>query len=419
MVCTFGDQADVEFWKGRELPLRQLIGLDGRMRAVRFGESPFESADAERARAAWAELEGKTVKQAQAKSVELLRAAGALAAEPRAITHAVKFYERGTPPARVRADPPVVRARARPPARVHRAGPQDRVAPGVHARALRELGRGPEPGLVRQPPALLRRALPGLVPARPRRARPTTTRPIWAAPESLPIDPLAVGAPGLHRGAAGQAGRLRGRSRRDGHLGDVVAHAADRESLAARREAPPERVPVRHAPAGARDHPHLGLLHDREGVDARARDPLAQRGDLRLDPRPRPQEDVEVEGQRGHADGALRHALGRRRALLGRARAARRRHGARRAGHEARPAARDQARQRGALRAAAARARGRERGVARRGAHRATRSTSTSRRGSRSWSSARRRRSATSTSPRRCTPAKRPSGTSATTTSRS
>ena len=67
MVCTFGDQADVEFWKGRELPLRQLIGLDGRMRAVRFGESPFESADPERARGAWAELEGKTVKQAQAQ----------------------------------------------------------------------------------------------------------------------------------------------------------------------------------------------------------------------------------------------------------------------------------------------------------------------------------------------------------------
>ena len=40
MVCTFGDQADVEFWKGRDLPLRQLIGLDGRMRKIVFGEAP-------------------------------------------------------------------------------------------------------------------------------------------------------------------------------------------------------------------------------------------------------------------------------------------------------------------------------------------------------------------------------------------
>ncbi len=98
MVCTFGDQADVEFWRAQSLPLRQLIGPDGRMRRVVFGEAPFASEDAARARAAWAELEGKTVKQARAKIVELLRADGALVGEPRAITHPVKFYERGSRP---------------------------------------------------------------------------------------------------------------------------------------------------------------------------------------------------------------------------------------------------------------------------------------------------------------------------------
>ncbi|HTO05620.1 MAG TPA: valine--tRNA ligase [Myxococcota bacterium] len=98
MVCTFGDQADVEFWRTQGLPLRQLIGPDGRMRRVAYGESPFESADPARARAAWAELEGKTVKQARTKIVELLRADGSLAGEPRPITHAVKFYERGSRP---------------------------------------------------------------------------------------------------------------------------------------------------------------------------------------------------------------------------------------------------------------------------------------------------------------------------------
>ncbi len=44
------------------------------------------------------ELSGKTVKQAQARIVELLREAGALVGEPRPVTHAVKFYENGDRP---------------------------------------------------------------------------------------------------------------------------------------------------------------------------------------------------------------------------------------------------------------------------------------------------------------------------------
>ena len=56
---------------------------------------------------------------------------------------------------------------------------------------------------------------------------------------------------------------------------------------------------------------------------------VGPRGDLGLGARSRPQEDVEVEGQRRHADGAARGARLRRRALLGGERAARRRHGVR------------------------------------------------------------------------------------------
>jgi valyl-tRNA synthetase len=98
MVCTFGDIADVEFWKRQSLPLRQVIGLDGRMRPISFGDAVFESVEPERAGAAYAELLGKNVKQARAIMVDLLRADGALVGEPRAITHPVKFYERGTRP---------------------------------------------------------------------------------------------------------------------------------------------------------------------------------------------------------------------------------------------------------------------------------------------------------------------------------
>ena len=42
MVCTFGDQADVEFWRGQSLPLAP-DGPEGRMRKVSYGESPFMS----------------------------------------------------------------------------------------------------------------------------------------------------------------------------------------------------------------------------------------------------------------------------------------------------------------------------------------------------------------------------------------
>lgn len=98
MVCTFGDAADVEFWKTSGLPLRQLIGHDGRMLAVRFDEAPFESLDPAVAARAWESLEGRNVKQAQRASVELLAECGALIGEPRPIRHAVKFYERGSRP---------------------------------------------------------------------------------------------------------------------------------------------------------------------------------------------------------------------------------------------------------------------------------------------------------------------------------
>ena len=74
--------------------------------------------------------------------------------------------------------------------------------------------------------------------------------------------------------------------------------------------------------------------------------PWANADDQRLDPRPRPQEDVEVEGQRRHADAAARAVRHRRRALLGGHRPARRRHRVRRGADEGRSPAGHQAAQR-------------------------------------------------------------------------
>jgi valyl-tRNA synthetase len=93
MVCTFGDLTDVVWWRELDLPVRNVLERDGRLRA----EAP-EAVTTESGRAAYAELAGKTTKQAQARIVELLRDAGELDGDPRPITHPVKFYERGDRP---------------------------------------------------------------------------------------------------------------------------------------------------------------------------------------------------------------------------------------------------------------------------------------------------------------------------------
>ena len=73
MICTFGDTTDVTWWRELELDLRAVVERDGRLRPVTWGEPGWESADPAPAQAAYDELAGRTVKQAQARIVELLR----------------------------------------------------------------------------------------------------------------------------------------------------------------------------------------------------------------------------------------------------------------------------------------------------------------------------------------------------------
>jgi valyl-tRNA synthetase len=106
MVCTFGDSTDVEWWREEGLALRQLVRRDGRLADVEWGSESFESLDAEAAARYYGEIQGKGVKQAQTRIVELLRepegsatGSGApLQGEPRAIEHSVKFFEKGDRP---------------------------------------------------------------------------------------------------------------------------------------------------------------------------------------------------------------------------------------------------------------------------------------------------------------------------------
>ena len=98
MICTFGDTTDVVWWRELSLATRTVVGRDGRLLPVEWGSPGWESSDPEAAAASYGELVGRTVKQAQARIVELLTASGSLVGEPKPITHPVKFYEKGERP---------------------------------------------------------------------------------------------------------------------------------------------------------------------------------------------------------------------------------------------------------------------------------------------------------------------------------
>ena len=93
MVCTFGDTTDVTWWRELDLPVRPIIERNGRL----IADMP-EWITTPDGRAAYEAIAGLTIKQAQARIVDLLRDAGELDGEPKPIQHPVKFYENGDRP---------------------------------------------------------------------------------------------------------------------------------------------------------------------------------------------------------------------------------------------------------------------------------------------------------------------------------
>ena len=93
MICTFGDLTDVIWWRELRLPTRPVIGWDGRMAA-----DPPAGLESTSARTAYKNLAGLTSVAARERIGEMLRESGDLDGDPRPITHAVKFYEKGDKP---------------------------------------------------------------------------------------------------------------------------------------------------------------------------------------------------------------------------------------------------------------------------------------------------------------------------------
>ena len=93
MVCTFGDQMDVTWWRELKLPTRTIIGRNGRVQELDFGGLPCAAPEA--AQRAFAKIVGLPASQARNMIIDLLAEGGFLDGEPRPTTHSVKFYEKG------------------------------------------------------------------------------------------------------------------------------------------------------------------------------------------------------------------------------------------------------------------------------------------------------------------------------------
>ena len=98
MICTFGDINDVTWWRELGLETRGILGEDGTLLPVPWGDPGWESDDPAGAAERYRALVGLRAERARGRIVTLLRASGDLVDEPRPVTHPVKFWENGQSP---------------------------------------------------------------------------------------------------------------------------------------------------------------------------------------------------------------------------------------------------------------------------------------------------------------------------------
>ncbi len=118
MLCTFGDDADVEWWRTHDLELRPMVSRAGEAAPRTFvpygsDEPGWGSLDPRRAQFFYDQIAGLRLDDVRTKMVELIACPGTAAqtmlgpdvetepplqSEPRPIEHVVRYYEKGTTP---------------------------------------------------------------------------------------------------------------------------------------------------------------------------------------------------------------------------------------------------------------------------------------------------------------------------------
>ena len=313
MCCTFGDLTDVQWWRELQLPVRTVIGRDGRLTR---DTPPWMSS--EQAATAYAEMAGKTVFSAREAMVGLLRESDDLVGEPSPTTRMTNFYENGDKPLEIVAtrqwyirnggrDAELRGALVEDGSRIewvpaHMKSRYENWVSGLNGDWL--ISRQRYFGI----PFPVWYRLDG-------DGEPDYEHPLLPARGRAAARPVDGDAGRLHRGPARQARRVRGRPRRDGHLGDVLADAADRRRLGERPRPVRAGLPDGPVHAGPRHHPHLAVLPGGPLALRARRGAVVARDALRLDPRPGPQEDEQVQGQRRGAQRDPRPVRHRRGAL--------------------------------------------------------------------------------------------------------
>ena len=107
MVCTFGDQMDVQKWRENNLELRQMITPHGKIAACKFGDGGWDSLQPEAANANYGRIENLNLKAARKAMAEILGEGGnsalgddkpPLVSPPEPMTHSVRYFEKGNRP---------------------------------------------------------------------------------------------------------------------------------------------------------------------------------------------------------------------------------------------------------------------------------------------------------------------------------
>ena len=173
MICTFGDVTDVTWWRELEPAGARDHPAERHAAAADVGRAGLGVGRRRSARSAHYDELARPVggQGAHADRRACCASRGDLVGEPRPITHAVKFYEKGDRPLEIVTSRQwFIKTMEFREALLAR-GRELQWHPAYMQARLRELGQRPERRLVRQPPAVLRRAVPGLVSGRRRRPR--------------------------------------------------------------------------------------------------------------------------------------------------------------------------------------------------------------------------------------------------------